>query len=65
MDRAALEALLDACLLDDAEMAAGPSTGLQADPFPAWDDTFDGLDGDDGDDDCGHDPDRCDCGHAR
>ena len=65
MDRAALEALLDACLLDDAEMAAGPSAwAAWQDPFPAWDDTFDGLDGDDGDDDCGHDPDRCDCGHA-
>ncbi|CAG2138249.1 Putative metal chaperone YciC [Cupriavidus yeoncheonensis] len=67
LDRAALEACLDACLLTDAEMAAGPDAwAMYADPFPAWEDAFD---------DEGHDHDHghhhghdhahgdCDCGH--
>ncbi|WP_321955211.1 zinc metallochaperone GTPase ZigA [Paraburkholderia bannensis] len=37
MDEAALRQRLNACLLDDAEMAAGPQAwGDFADPFPAW-----------------------------
>jgi hypothetical protein len=68
LDRAALEACLDACLLTDAEMAAGPEAwAAYADPFPAWEDAFD-------DEDHGHDHGHhhchdhhhggdCDCGH--
>jgi G3E family GTPase len=37
MDDAALRARLDACLLSDAEMAAGPAVWTTwANPFPAW-----------------------------
>jgi G3E family GTPase len=37
MDRERIVADLDACLLDDDELAAGPSGWLRlADPFPAW-----------------------------
>ncbi|ALK33737.1 zinc metallochaperone GTPase ZigA [Burkholderia plantarii] len=37
MDDAALRARLDACLLDDAEMAAGPAVWTTwANPFPDW-----------------------------
>jgi G3E family GTPase len=37
VDRTALTAQLDACLLDDAEMAAGPAVWAgYADPFGAW-----------------------------
>ncbi|CAG9175847.1 zinc metallochaperone GTPase ZigA [Cupriavidus respiraculi] len=51
MDRAALEAALDACLLDDAEMAAGPQAWASYDdPFPSWEDDLD----DGHDDDHGH-----------
>ncbi|SDC38108.1 GTPase, G3E family [Cupriavidus sp. YR651] len=70
----ALEALLDACLLTDAEMAAGPETwAAYPDPFPDWGDAF----GDDHDHDHDHDAahgrdhhdhkhgdDPCDCGHG-
>lgn len=37
LDQAATTTLLDACLLDDADMAMGPQAwrGL-ADPFPSW-----------------------------
>ncbi|MBY4896703.1 zinc metallochaperone GTPase ZigA [Cupriavidus sp. AU9028] len=39
LDRTALEAKLDACLLSDAEMAAGPDQWASlADPFPSWQD---------------------------
>ncbi|CAG9177844.1 Putative metal chaperone YciC [Cupriavidus laharis] len=67
LDRVALEALLDACLLTDAEMTAGPDAwAAYPDPFPTWEDAFD---------DEGHDHDHghhhghdhahgdCDCGH--
>ncbi len=67
LDAAALEALLDACLLTDAEMAAGPDAwAAYPDPFPDWGDAF-------GDDDHDHHDHRghahahgdgpCDCGH--
>ncbi|MCT9126369.1 zinc metallochaperone GTPase ZigA [Cupriavidus gilardii] len=68
MDRAALEAALDACLLSDAEMAAGPEAWIAYDdPFPSWEDAFD----DEGDHDHrdhdhdhhDHDGAPCDCGH--
>ena len=37
LDEAALRARLDACLLDDAEMAAGPMAWQHSpDPFPRW-----------------------------
>ena len=37
LDKGALTALLDACLLSDAEMAAGPAVWTAfADPFPEW-----------------------------
>lgn len=37
MDRPALRARLDACLLSDAEMAQGPAGWVRmADPFPVW-----------------------------
>lgn len=37
MDEAALRARLDACLLDDAEMASGPTAWVRLpDPFPVW-----------------------------
>ena len=37
MDESALQARLDACLLDDAEMAAGPQAWCRLpDPFPDW-----------------------------
>lgn len=37
MDEAALRARLDACLLDDAEMASGPTAWARLpDPFPVW-----------------------------
>jgi G3E family GTPase len=67
LDRAALETRLDACLLTDAEMAAGPQAwAAYPDPFPAWLDAFDNKDDHDhhhghshghahGDCDCGHD----------
>jgi G3E family GTPase len=52
LDHAALQARLDACLLTDAEMAAGAEAWAgYADPFPAWVDDFD----DDHDHDHGHD----------
>lgn len=39
LDRPALERSLDACLLDDGEMAAGPAAWARyEDPFPDWDD---------------------------
>lgn len=39
IDRPALERSLEACLLDDAEMAAGPAEWARyEDPFPDWDD---------------------------
>ena len=42
LDAAALAARLDACLLDDAEMAAGTQAWADyADPFPAWVDELD------------------------
>jgi G3E family GTPase len=67
LDRNALEACLDACLLTDAEMAAGPDAwAAYADPFPAWEDAFDdeGHDHDHGHHH-GHDHTHgdCDCGH--
>ncbi len=38
MDRPALSAALDACLLTDAEMALGPTLWIRfPDPLPAWD----------------------------
>ncbi|MDQ0143735.1 GTP-binding protein [Cupriavidus necator] len=65
LDPAALQARLDACLLSDAEMAAGAQAwAAYPDPFPAWVDDFDddhdhdhghGHDGDCGCDDPGHD----------
>ncbi len=37
MDEQALRALLDECLLTDAEMAMGPQAWTQWDnPFPGW-----------------------------
>lgn len=70
LDVAALTARLDACLLTDAEMAAGPAAWAAcADPFPAWDDAFD--DGHDHDHHHHHHDDHhhhdgegpCACGH--
>ncbi|WP_439684118.1 CobW C-terminal domain-containing protein [Cupriavidus oxalaticus] len=47
LDAAALAARLDACLLDDAEMAAGAQAWADyADPFPAWVDELGELDED-------------------
>ncbi|WER46177.1 GTP-binding protein [Cupriavidus sp. WKF15] len=67
LDRAALEACLDACLLTDAEMAAGADAwATYADPFPAWEDAFDDKDHDhDHGHHHGHDHAHgdCDCGH--
>ncbi len=68
MDRAALEAALDACLLSDAEMAAGPEAWIAYDdPFPSWEDAFDNEgDHDHRDHDHDHhdhDGAPCDCGH--
>jgi Cobalamin synthesis protein cobW C-terminal domain len=38
MDETALRARLDACLLNDVEMAQGPQAWQRfADPFPVWD----------------------------
>jgi hypothetical protein len=38
MDEGALRARLNACLLNDAEMAQGPQAWQRfTDPFPAWD----------------------------
>ncbi|NOV27944.1 GTP-binding protein [Cupriavidus necator] len=52
LDPAALQARLDACLLSDAEMAAGTQAWAgYPDPFPAWVDDFD----DDHDHDHDHD----------
>ncbi len=72
LDRTALEACLDACLLTDAEMAAGPDGwAAYPDPFPAWEDAFDD-DGHDHDHDHDHDHGHhhghdhhgdCDCDH--
>ena len=43
LDRAAWQARLDACLLTDAEFAAGPDAWqAYADPFPSWDIDEDG-----------------------
>lgn len=74
LDAAALSALLDACLLTDAEVAEGPEAwAAYADPFPAWDDGHDHGDHGDhddhghghGDHDHDHDhDDQCGCGHA-
>jgi G3E family GTPase len=63
LDEAALVAQLDACLLTDAEMAAGPDAwAALPDPFPAW--AFDDHDDEDGSDDHDHHHgDDCDCGH--
>jgi hypothetical protein len=37
MDREAIVAALDACLLDDEELAGGPSGWARLpDPFPSW-----------------------------
>lgn len=37
MDEAALRAMLDSCLLTDAEMAEGPAAwGTYPDPLPPW-----------------------------
>jgi G3E family GTPase len=60
LDHAALQARLDACLLSDAEMAAGAHAwAAYPDPFPAWVDDFD----DDHDHAHGHDHgDDCGCG---
>jgi hypothetical protein len=65
LDRAALEAALDACLLSDAEMAAGPQAWANYDdPFPSWDEPYDDDQDDHGVPD--HDHGDCDCpgGHA-
>jgi len=70
LDVPALEKQLDACLLSDEEMAAGPEAwAAYPDPFPDWGDAFDDdhdHDHDHGHD--GHDHDHgdgpCDCGHA-
>ena len=49
LERDAWRAKLDACLLTDAEYAAGPEAWLgYADPFPSWE-----LDDDDHDHDHG------------
>ncbi len=59
LDHAALQARLDACLLTDAEMAAGAQAwAAYADPFPGWVDDFD----DDHDHAHGHDHGDNDCG---
>jgi len=59
LDAPALEALLDACLLTDAEMAAGPDAwAAYPDPFPAWEEDFD----DDHDHDHDHHDHDGDCG---
>ncbi|SOZ14822.1 conserved hypothetical protein, similar to E.coli yjiA and P.chlororaphis P47K [Cupriavidus taiwanensis] len=51
LDHAALQARMDACLLSDAEMAAGRDAwAAYADPFPAWVEDFD----EDHDHDHGH-----------
>ncbi|SOZ58896.1 conserved hypothetical protein, similar to E.coli yjiA and P.chlororaphis P47K [Cupriavidus taiwanensis] len=51
LDHAALQARMDACLLSDAEMAAGRDAWTAyADPFPAWVEDFD----EDHDHDHGH-----------
>jgi G3E family GTPase len=51
LDTPALAALLDACLLTDAELAAGPDAwAALPDPFPVWEDAFD----EDGDHDDHH-----------
>lgn len=72
LNRAGLEAALDACLLTDAEMAAGEESWLRFDdPFPPWEE--DAFDHHDHDDHRGHAHDHgdgpCDCehpdGHAR
>lgn len=69
LDAPALAARLDACLLTDAELAAGPEAwAAYPDPFPDWGDAF----GDDPDHDHDHGhrhdhdhgDDPCDCGHA-
>ncbi len=57
IDAAAWRAKFDACLLTDAEYAAGEQAwAAYADPFPAWDiDDHDDHDHHDHDDDHGHD----------
>lgn len=62
LDHAALQARLDACLLSDAEMAAGVAAwAAYPDPFPAWVDDFD--DDHDHSHDHGHrHGDDCGCG---
>ncbi len=59
LDKTAWQAKLDACLVNDAEYAAGPEAWAHlADPFPAWDLDFHDHDHDHEhvcDDDCGHD----------
>lgn len=69
LDAPGLEARLDACLLTDAELAAGPEAwAAYPDPFPDWGDAF--ADDHDHDHDHAHDHDHdhgddaCDCGHA-
>ena len=69
LDAPGLEARLDACLLTDAERAAGPEAwAAYPDPFPDWGDAF--ADDHDHDHDHAHDHDHdhgddaCDCGHA-
>ncbi|REE92419.1 CobW family GTP-binding protein [Cupriavidus plantarum] len=67
LDADALVALLDACLLNDDEMAAGPDAwAAYADPFPSWADDHDhDHDHDRGDHGHDHDhDDQCGCGHA-
>jgi len=74
LDSDALLARLDACLLTDEEMAAGPETwATYPDPFPDWGDAFDDVhdhdhEGHDHDHDHAHDHDHgdgpCGCGHA-
>jgi len=67
LDRPALEACLDECLLTDAELAAGPDAwAAYPDPFPAWEDAFDDKGHDHGHDHHGHHHDHgdCDCGNA-
>ena len=45
MDAAALTAAFDACLLTDAELAAGADSWADlADPFPSWAEADDGVD---------------------
>lgn len=61
LDRAALEAALDACLLDDDEMAAGPAAWQRLDdPFPSW---HDAPHGDEPAHDHEHGGGACDCDH--